>query len=126
MDDLKEDEKTGLVLHPGSHGVLRASHRYIDHSKDLHEQFPWHPHDREEKIPPGQIVRLEIGIWTMGTQYDAGESLRVDISGGSPLNPELARWTTRHPPESTLNKGTHKIHFGGEYDSRVILPFVEV
>jgi predicted acyl esterase len=61
----------------------------------------------------------------MGTQFEAGESLRVDISGGSPLNPELAHFTTRHPEEHTLNRGTHKVHFGGEYDSHVIMPFVD-
>lgn len=124
--EIAEKDRTSLLLHPGSLGVLRASHRHTDPAKALHENWPWHPHTFEEKLERGQVVKLEIGIWAMGWQYDAGEGLRVEISGGHSMNHEIRHFTTKFPPESTLNKGTHEVHFGGEYQSKVILPFVTI
>ncbi|SCZ87303.1 BZ3500_MvSof-1268-A1-R1_Chr2-2g04769 [Microbotryum saponariae] len=124
--EIAEKDRTSLLLHPGSLGVLRASHRHIDASKNIHPNWPWHPHTFEEKLERGQIVKLEIGIWAMGWQYDAGESLRVEICGGHDMNHEIRHFTTKFPAESTLNKGVHKVHFGGEYASKVILPFVSI
>lgn len=82
IDEIPEKEQASTNLHLGSVGILRASQRAIDHSKDLHPQFPFHPHTKQEKITPGTIVRLEIGIWAMGVDFDAGESIsfRVSIS----------------------------------------------
>ncbi|GAA6018961.1 hypothetical protein JCM10207_009214 [Rhodosporidiobolus poonsookiae] len=124
--EIAEKDKTSLLLHSGSLGVLRASHRHIDHAKNVHPNWPWHPHTFEEKLTPGQVVELEIGIWAMGWQYEAGEGLRVEISGGHDMNHEIRHFTTKFPPESTLNKGVHNVHFGGQYPSRVILPFVKI
>lgn len=80
IDEIPEAKQASTNLHLGSVGVLRASQRAIDHSKDLHPQFPFHPHTKQEKIPPGTIVRLEIGIWAMGVDFDAGESISVRVS----------------------------------------------
>ncbi|GAA5875196.1 hypothetical protein JCM8547_005548 [Rhodosporidiobolus lusitaniae] len=124
--EIAEKDRTSLLLHPGSLGVLRASHRHIDPSKNVHPNWPWHPHTFEEKLQPNEIVRLEIGIWAMGWTYDAGEGLRVEIGGGHEMNHEIRHFTTKFPPESTLNKGKHVVHFGGEYPSKVILPFVNI
>lgn len=124
--EIEPKDRTSLLLHPGSLGVLRASHRHIDPTKNLHPNWPWHPHTFEEKLKPGEVVRLEIGIWAMGWQYDAGEGLRVEIGGGHDMNHEIRHFTTRFPPESTLNKGKHTVHFGGEFPSKVILPFVSI
>jgi uncharacterized protein len=124
--DIAEKDRTSLLLHPGSLGVLRASHRHIDAEKNVHPNWPWHPHTFEEKLNPGEVVRLEIGIWAMGWQYDAGEGLRVEIGGGHDMNHEIRHFTTKFPAEHTLNKGNHVVHFGGEYQSKVILPFVSI
>ncbi|KDE04370.1 hypothetical protein MVLG_05162 [Microbotryum lychnidis-dioicae p1A1 Lamole] len=107
----------------GSRRMLRASRRKIDPSRTWHPNAPFHPHDEDQKIPPGQIVELEIGIWHMGVQFEAGESLRFDVFGQSWLNPELKEGQGSRP-EDERNKGEHMIHFGGEYPSRVILPIV--
>lgn len=111
-----------LIIHHGSVGLLRASHRHIDHTKSMHPQYPFHPHDRVEKVTPGTVVRLEIGIWAMSVHYDAGESLAVEISASSGLWPDLG---DESAPFET-NKGVHKVHFGGEYPSHVILPFTNL
>lgn len=62
----------------------------------------------------------------MGWQFEAGEGLRVEISGGHDMNHEIRHFSTRTVPEESLNKGVHRVHFGGEYASKVILPFVKI
>lgn len=49
IDEIKPEDQSGVILHQGSFGVLRASHRAIDRSRSIHENFPFHHHDREEK-----------------------------------------------------------------------------
>lgn len=115
--EIPADKRTEVGLYAGPLGILRASHREIDPSKSMHENWPFHPHEREQKVPKGEIVRLEIGIWAMGIEYEAEESIRVQISG---VNQGMHFATE----DFTNNKGTHVVHFGGEYDSHVILPFV--
>ncbi|KAJ9480421.1 PepX_C domain-containing protein [Pseudozyma hubeiensis] len=123
IDDMKESERQSLSLHNGSIGVLRASQRKIDAKRSLHENFPFHPHDEIWKVTPGEVVKLDIGIWAMGVDYEAGESIQVDILGQWPGFSEVAAFH-KPRPESEKNKGVHKVHFGGQYPSRVILPFV--
>lgn len=50
IDEIKPEDRTGLILWYGSFGMLKASHRTVDPSvKSWHENVPWHPHDKEEK-----------------------------------------------------------------------------
>lgn len=80
IDDIPQKEQASLNLHLGSTGILRASHRAIDTGKSIHPQFPFHPHARQEKVTPGDIVKLEIGIWAMGVDFEAGETISVRVS----------------------------------------------
>ncbi|KAF1354059.1 Alpha/Beta hydrolase protein [Delphinella strobiligena] len=115
--EIPADKRTEVGFYAGPLGILRASHHEIDASKSMHENWPFHPHERVQKVPQGEIVKLDIGIWAMGIEYEAGESIRVQISG---VNQGMHFATE----DFTDNKGTHVVHFGGEYDSHVILPFV--
>jgi uncharacterized protein len=80
IDDIPEKDQATLNLHLGSVGILRASHREIDASKSMHPQYPFHPHKKQQKVPPGTIVKLEIGIWAMGVDFEAGETISVRVS----------------------------------------------
>ena len=120
-----KDLTQGIMFFSGPIGMLRASHRHIDRSKSTHENIPFHPHDRVEHITPGDIVELEIGIWAIGMQLEAGETLSVQISGNNPLNPEL-RELSKERPLHERNVGKHFVHLGGKYPSRIILPFVDI
>jgi uncharacterized protein len=80
IDDIPEKEHNSTNLHLGSVGILRASHREIDPSRSIHPQFPFHPHKKQQKVPAGTIVKLEIGIWAMGVDFDAGETISVQVS----------------------------------------------
>ncbi|KAI9689588.1 MAG: hypothetical protein M1822_010240 [Bathelium mastoideum] len=121
--DIPTNERASLNLHQGSVGVLRASHRAIDPKKSIHPQFPFHPHEVEEKIPPGEVVRLEIGIWAMGVDFEAGESLSLRVGGQFPSIAEYKSFSAPRP-EHEKNKGVHKIHCGPMHPSSLILPFV--
>lgn len=123
IDEISVKDRGSVTLHNGSIGILRASQRKIDSSRSIHSQFPFHPHDEVQKVPRGEIVKLEIGIWAMGVDYEEGESIQMDILGQWPGFDEVAAFH-KPRPEHELNKGEHVIHFGGEFPSRVILPFV--
>ncbi|KAG8626752.1 hypothetical protein KVT40_005697 [Elsinoe batatas] len=116
--EIPEKERTEVILYAGPAGILRASHRAIDESRSMHPHWPFHPHEKEEKVTPGTVVRLDIGIWAMGIEYEAGESIQVEISGHIMGVNNFG--TNKH----SLNKGRHVVHFGAQHASRVILPFV--
>ncbi|KAF2226218.1 galactose-binding domain-like protein [Elsinoe ampelina] len=116
--DIPEKERTEVILYAGPAGILRASHRAIDESRSMHPHWPFLPHEREDRVTPGTVVRLDIGIWAMGIEDEAGESLQVEISGHIMGVNNFG--TNKH----SLNKGRHVVHFGGEHASHVILPFV--
>lgn len=80
IDEIPEKQRASLNLHQGSMGILRASQRAVDETRSIHPQFPFHPHEKQEKVPPGTIVKLEIGIWAMGVDFDAGESISLRVS----------------------------------------------
>lgn len=120
--DIADKDMSDLILYVGPVGMLRASHRAIDRAKSMHPQYPFHPHEYEEKIPRGSVVELEIGMWAMGVEYEAGESLQVQILGG---NPSIAAFKPlASKPKNGSNVGVHKVHYGGNTPSRIILPFL--
>ncbi|EOA91109.1 hypothetical protein ACJQWK_11279 [Exserohilum turcicum] len=121
--DIPEKDRQSTNLHMGSVGTLRASHRSIIPEKSIHEQFPFHPHDIEEKVTPGEIIKLEIGIWSMGVDFEEGQSISVQVSGTFPSIAEYTAFSTERP-ESERNRGDHRVHIGPDTPSRVILPFV--
>ncbi|RAQ42133.1 hypothetical protein AFGD_001132 [Aspergillus flavus] len=122
--EIPEKDQASLNLHLGSVGILRASHRAIDSTKSIHPQFPFHPHLKQEKIEPGTVTKLEIGIWAMGVDFDAGESISLQIGGQYPSIAKDITSFSKPRPAYELNKGKHTVHFGGEYPSSVILPFI--
>ena len=118
FEEMDAKEKIEVVIYRGPMGVLRASHREIDESKSMHPHWPFHPHEIEEKINPGDVVRLDIGIWAMGIEYEAGESIRAVVCG---RNLGVSNFGSL---EHNDNKGTHNVFCGGENASHVVLPFV--
>ncbi|PYI32152.1 X-Pro dipeptidyl-peptidase C-terminal non-catalytic domain-containing protein [Aspergillus indologenus CBS 114.80] len=121
--EIPTKDQASLNLHLGSTGILRASHRAFDPAKSIHLQFPFHPHNKQDKVPPGEIVKLEIGIWAMGVDFDEGESISIQVSGQYPSIAEYKTWS-KPRPEEELNRGKHYVHCGGDYPSSVILPFI--
>jgi len=118
IEEIPEKVRTEVILYMGPTGIQRASLRAIDRAKSMHENWPYYPMDKEEKVASGKVVRLEIGIWAMGIEYERGESIRLQICGREQSINNFG--STEH----LKNKGQHVVHFGGQYDSHVVLPFV--
>jgi predicted acyl esterase len=117
IDEIPADKRTEVILYQGPTGILRASQRAIDTSKSMHPNWPFYPNDKQEKFSPGTVVCLEIGIWGMGVQYEAGESLQLRVSG------HYQGFSNFGTHEHVQNKGRHWVHVGGEYNSHLVLPF---
>ncbi|KAJ4180450.1 hypothetical protein NW755_011747 [Fusarium falciforme] len=106
----------------GPAGVLRASHRAIDPILSEPHRLH-HDHTKQDKVPPGEIVRLDIPIWVAAIEFDAGEKLMVKVAGHEM---RLAEFEPLRGRFHTDNRGKQVVHFGGEFDSHVEIPFVPV
>jgi predicted acyl esterase len=65
---------------PVAQGWLRASHRRLDPELSLPFR-PYHTHDREEPLIPGDIYELDVEIWPTSIVIPAGYQLGVTIRG---------------------------------------------
>ena len=59
-------------------GLLRVSMRELDQARSAPER-PVLSLRKEERLTPGQIVPVDIGIWPMAMLYHAGEELELTI-----------------------------------------------
>jgi len=110
--EARENDPTG----PVSHGWLRVSHRALD----LARSRPFQPvlsHTQLQLIDPGQVVPVEIEILPSSTSFEAGESLRLVISGA-----DIHSNAMFHHRE-TCNAGKHTLRTGGDHDSGLLVPF---
>lgn len=82
-----------------------------------------HPHKREERLAPGEIVPVEIEIWPSSTLFRAGEQMRLVVMGKDP-HP--------HPPPAPRSPFTQKRAMQGatssirvgHYDSHLLVPII--
>lgn len=103
----------------GPLGMLRASKRAVDPERSTPCE-PYHPYNSLSYLEPGEIVELEIGLWPTAMRFHKGEQLRMTISGYDFLG--------YHPiymDSINENRGRHILHTGGQYDSYLLLPFIE-
>ncbi|MFC1947798.1 CocE/NonD family hydrolase [Chloroflexota bacterium] len=109
----------------GPDGRLRASHRKLDTSRST-PWFPYHPHDQEEPLTPGQPVPMDIEIRPIGMCWHKGEKLKLTIAGYNVLSRfrQGPPGGMNLPGPVTRNKGNHIIHTGGKYDSFLFMPRV--
>ena len=113
-----------ILQYLGPDGMLRASRRDIDQSiSKPHYPVPSLRAGSEQYLTPGEVVKLEIGIWPSGMIFEAGEQLVLKISG-HPMR--LAEFPQLWGSYESSNKGEHIVHFGGEYESFVQVPLVEL
>lgn len=120
-----------LHKHVGPQGRLRASLRKVLAEdpgipvEARHKRSPaevYHPYDTEEKIPPGEVVELQISLWPTGIVFHPGETLRFEVKGHESNYPEFQP-LYRKP--TNLNRGKHSLYTGGNYKSRLLLPLIQ-
>lgn len=102
---------------PVSLGWLRVSHRALDPVRSRPFQ-PVLTHEQVQLIEPGQIVPVEIEILPSSTHFEAGESLRLVVGGADIFSHAMLHHRER------CNQGQHTLHTGGDYDARLLLPFI--
>jgi len=95
----------------GPSGMLRASKRHV---ADALRGKTWETlsMEREDKVAPGEVVRLRVQLWPTGMVFEAGEMMVLKISGremGLRDLPGAAEMANE-------NVGKHVIHIGGEME----------
>ncbi|MFJ3673522.1 CocE/NonD family hydrolase [Streptomyces sp. NPDC090106] len=118
----KDGQLISHLAYTGPVGRLRASHRALDPVRSTMLE-PYLSHELEEPVQPGTPIELDLGLWPTGMTVHAGETLILEIAG-SPAGPFSASQPGR-APVATRNAGTHTLHTGGRFSSRVFLPFVK-
>lgn len=109
---------------PSTTGLLRVSRRALDPELST-ELEPRLTHNKEELLSPGQIVRVETGLWPTALLFHPGEQLvltvqaapkpptKVDMGFGVSRIPVPARGGTLKPGEKA-----EIIELGGGMDSQ--------
>jgi len=119
-------------------GWLRASHRKLDESKSTPYR-PFHPHDEEEALVPGEVVCLKVEIWPTSIVLPVGYSLALTITGndfefeGDGPWPQLYGVPMRGQGiflhDDSIDRAASAgagffLHTGGEHTSSVLIPVV--
>ncbi|MFC5138965.1 CocE/NonD family hydrolase [Actinomycetospora rhizophila] len=104
---------------PMAMGWLRASHRETDPALSEPHR-PWHPHDRETPMVPGEPTLLEIEIWPTSITLAPGERLRLELLAE---DGDMGMMAHTHPDLRRPAPGT-TVHVGGEHASHLLLPVV--
>ena len=65
---------------PVAMGWLRASHRKLDPEKS-HPYRPWHTHDEEQPLTPGEPVEVDVEIWPTSIVVPQGYRLALNVRG---------------------------------------------
>jgi uncharacterized protein len=80
--DLKEVTFQGaLDAHtPIAQGWLRCSHRKLDKRLTLPYR-PYHTHDEEQKLTPGEIYEVEVEVWPTCVAIPKGHRLALSVRG---------------------------------------------
>jgi hypothetical protein len=108
---LRKQSPDGSVI-TATRGVLQVSHRKLD--PELSTPYrPYHSHDEEQKLTPGEIVPIEVEIWATSMVFEAGDRIRLDVDAHDGSHYFAA-----------YNLGNNTIYTGGDRASYVMLPIV--
>lgn len=116
---------------PLSSGWLRLSHRELDPTRSLPWQ-PFHPHDDELPVQPGEIYPVQVEIWPTGMHLPAGYRLALTIGGTDFARPDdhvgqsslFLHNDTADRPASRFT-GTTTLHFGADQDNLLLTPYLK-
>ncbi|MEM6636331.1 MAG: CocE/NonD family hydrolase [Pseudomonadota bacterium] len=98
-----------------SRGYGRASRRALNATLTT----PLHPvplGTQNEPLGQGEVVPLEIAFCPSSTFYAAGEGIRLIVSPFDVVSAPIFK------KDTSANRGQHVLHFGGRYDSHLLVP----
>jgi putative CocE/NonD family hydrolase len=98
-------------------GFCRVSRRELDAERSTEFQ-PILTGTSHHPLAADEIVPVDIALYPSSTFYAAGESLELIVSASEiiPSRPYFK--------DASLNRGTHVIHCGGEFDSHLLIPII--
>ncbi len=100
------------TVETATRGILQVSHRKLD--PELSTPYrPYHTHDEEQKLTPGEIVPIEVEIWATSMIFEAGDRIRLDVNAHDGQHYFAA-----------YNLQNNTIYTGGDRASYVLLPIV--
>ena len=100
------------TVETATRGILRVALRKLD--PDLSTDYrPYHSHDEEQKLIPGEIVPVQVEIWATSMVYKAGDRIRLDVQPHDGQHYFAA-----------YALGNNTIYTGGDRASFILLPFV--
>ena len=108
---LRKINPDGSVV-TATRGILQASHRKLDPALSTPYR-PYHTHDEEQKLMPGEVVPIEVEIWATSMVFEAGSRIRLDVNAHDGQHYFAA-----------YNLGDNTIYTGGDRASYVVLPIV--
>lgn len=100
---------------PAAVGWLKVSHRKLDPRLSTPYR-PYHTHDEEQQLKPGEVVKVEVEIWPTGTVFRKGHRIRLDIRPSDP--------GYRFFAAESLRPDTNSIYTGGDRASYLLLPVI--
>lgn len=66
------------TVETATRGILKVSHRKLD--AELSTPYrPYHTHDEEQKLEPGEVVPIEVEIWATSMVFKKGHRIRLDV-----------------------------------------------
>jgi hypothetical protein len=139
--DLKEVVFSGQTdLHtPIAQGWLRASRRKLDRARTL-EYRPYHAHDEDQKLRPGEVYELDVEVWptciVVPKDYRIGLAIRgrdyvyggglgrsIGVPGGFSGVGSFRHDEARERPTAVFN-GDVTLHCGPSFPAYVLLPVI--
>jgi predicted acyl esterase len=133
---------------PIAQGWLRVSHRKLDAERSRPWQ-PYHTHDEEEKLVPGQVYEVDVEIWPGQVVLPSGYRIALRIEGKDFARPRsgILGWARdvlmddilhlnvqtgsgfflhNHPEDRPkgIYGGDNTIHTGGEQRSYLLIPVI--
>lgn len=75
-------------------------------------------------MPHGEVVPVEIGIWPMGMIFEEGEGFILRVQGHLDQCVEFPKHIDAKL--ENLNRGSHAIHVGGDFDSSLTIPVLPI
>jgi hypothetical protein len=118
-------DRDGTAVHfNGSVGnkrdmVTRGDCRVSRRALDPVESTEWHPVQigtLEQKLNAGEIVPVDIELYPSSTFFSVGEALQLIIASNEIIPSPPYR------KDVSCNHGEHVLHFGGNYDSHLLVP----
>ena len=93
-------------------GWQKASQRALDPALSTALR-PFHPHQSEEPLNPGEVYAVEIEIWPTSWRFARGNRIVLGIANGDRTH------------FYGFKVGRDNYHFGGRFPSRLVLPVID-